>query len=106
MNTCVMCGAEIPEGRMVCPQCENKVWSYDDSYQQRYWIQNMTIAKENDAKSKVVKAVEWLMKHPLMGCKLCKKRDAECANTGSDCNPVYDEEWRKYGEAEVEPDAL
>lgn len=21
-NTCVCCGAEIPEGRMVCPQCE------------------------------------------------------------------------------------
>ena len=21
-DTCVCCGAEIPEGRMVCPQCE------------------------------------------------------------------------------------
>lgn len=21
-NTCVICGAEIPEGRMVCPKCE------------------------------------------------------------------------------------
>ena len=23
-NTCVCCGAVIPEGRMVCPQCEAK----------------------------------------------------------------------------------
>ena len=21
-DTCVCCGAEVPEGRMVCPQCE------------------------------------------------------------------------------------
>ena len=27
MNRCVMCGAEIPEGRMVCPQCE---WAAED----------------------------------------------------------------------------
>jgi RNA polymerase subunit RPABC4/transcription elongation factor Spt4 len=25
MNTCIMCGAIIPEGRQVCPQCEEKV---------------------------------------------------------------------------------
>lgn len=23
-NTCVMCGEIIPEGRLVCPQCERK----------------------------------------------------------------------------------
>lgn len=23
MNTCVCCGAPIPEGRQVCPKCEN-----------------------------------------------------------------------------------
>lgn len=23
-DTCVCCGAEIPEGRMVCPQCETR----------------------------------------------------------------------------------
>ena len=23
MNTCVCCGAPIPEGRQVCPNCEN-----------------------------------------------------------------------------------
>lgn len=25
MNTCVCCGAPIPEGRQVCPQCEDSV---------------------------------------------------------------------------------
>ncbi len=24
-NHCIMCGAEIPEGLMVCPDCERKV---------------------------------------------------------------------------------
>ena len=24
MNTCVCCGAPVPEGRMVCPLCEIK----------------------------------------------------------------------------------
>lgn len=26
-NTCVMCGADIPEGRQVCYTCENRVYS-------------------------------------------------------------------------------
>lgn len=25
-NYCVCCGEEIPEGRMVCPNCERKVF--------------------------------------------------------------------------------
>ena len=25
MNTCVCCGAPVPEGRMVCPECEIEV---------------------------------------------------------------------------------
>lgn len=24
-NTCVFCGRSIPEGRMVCPQCERRL---------------------------------------------------------------------------------
>lgn len=24
VNRCVCCGAEIPEGRLVCPKCERK----------------------------------------------------------------------------------
>lgn len=27
-NTCVMCGRPIPEGRMVCEECEKKVDDY------------------------------------------------------------------------------
>lgn len=105
MNKCVMCGAEIPEGRQVCPTCEEKVWAYDGSYEQQYWLQNMLIAKENDARGKVVRAIEWIMKHPMLGCKLCKNRDAECSRYGVECHPVYDEE-AEHGTTEVEPDAL
>ena len=25
-ESCVCCGAEIPEGRQVCPRCEAKTW--------------------------------------------------------------------------------
>lgn len=29
-NLCIVCGAVIPEGRQVCPNCE-KEYGYDDS---------------------------------------------------------------------------
>lgn len=31
-NTCVCCGEIIPEGRMVCPQCEKAVTNYENLY--------------------------------------------------------------------------
>lgn len=30
-NTCVCCGAELPEGRQICPGCESRVKQSDDS---------------------------------------------------------------------------
>ena len=84
-NTCVFCGEIIPEGRQVCPQCEEKYGELET----RYWAQNMLIARTEDAEAKLRRDIEWLMKNPLQGCKLCAKRDAECANSGADCAPVY-----------------
>ena len=25
-NRCVCCGAVVPEGRMLCPNCEDELW--------------------------------------------------------------------------------
>ena len=25
-NTCIFCGEIIPEGRMICPNCEAELW--------------------------------------------------------------------------------
>ena len=30
-NKCVCCGADIPEGRQVCPNCENKTTEGDNA---------------------------------------------------------------------------
>lgn len=28
-NTCVLCGAQIPEGSQVCYECMNKEWEHE-----------------------------------------------------------------------------
>ncbi len=32
VDTCVCCGRIVPEGRMVCPICENSVKDQDEGY--------------------------------------------------------------------------
>ena len=33
MNTCIICGTEVPEGRQVCPNCENAIAKCDE-----FWV--------------------------------------------------------------------
>lgn len=37
VNTCISCGAEIPEGRQVCPDCEAKVNETPDPIKPEYY---------------------------------------------------------------------
>ena len=36
MNSCICCGAEIPEGRQVCPNCEAKERFLKTSYDEEH----------------------------------------------------------------------
>lgn len=44
-NRCVMCGDIIPEGRMVCPACENKVIDPKAWKEARKWMSAKWICK-------------------------------------------------------------
>lgn len=49
-NRCVCCGEIIPEGRMVCPKCENFATNICESYRSNYYGVDVCFGtKERDA---------------------------------------------------------
>lgn len=51
-NRCVCCGAIIPEGLMVCRDCDNDIHNYDDYHKDRHYNRHRKVRKFKERRSK------------------------------------------------------
>ena len=47
-NTCITCGKEIPEGRMVCSECENNQTKRISTYKTKYKRYELILYDDGD----------------------------------------------------------
>ena len=47
-NTCICCGAIIPEGRQICPQCEDDLANYKPKGAKTITIKRFIAEVDND----------------------------------------------------------
>ena len=47
-NTCICCGTIVPEGRQICPQCEDALKNYEPDGVKTITIKKFTTEVNND----------------------------------------------------------